>query len=293
MGNKNFSCRKQNDGAVIPGVVNITQREQMATWHRTGIPLTDVYEIMETLGQGHMGAVYKVRRKVESRGLHNSQTREKKSSASDMMDNSDHHSVGSFNSLSKRLKKKQRQKNEETLKKLEMDEVKDEVKKSPYPNSAIKLKPILKNPSKQYPIGEVSVNNSVAEIDDNEQSESVSGGVHDYLQNSLHPRFSGTDNASPDNSSDNESLPLEGTMSEDYRADVYTNSAEKSLGKRDKRWVPRRKIRFQRLYACKTIATEKIKGEQLNELLNEIYFMRKMDHPYIIRLYEVYQVNSE
>jgi serine/threonine protein kinase len=59
------------------------------------------------------------------------------------------------------------------------------------------------------------------------------------------------------------------------------------------RWVPRRKIRFQRLYACKTIGTDQIKEKELQELLNEIYMMRKMDHPYIIRLYEVYQVKSK
>jgi serine/threonine protein kinase len=108
----------------------------------------------------------------------------------------------------------------------------------------------------------------------------------------LRPHFQDADHQSLD-ASEHDSRMLEGGAIEEYNRETYAVPPEKNRGKKDKRWVPRRKIRFQRLYACKTIATEKIKGEQLKELLNEIYFMRKMDHPYIIRLYEVYQVNSE
>eukprot|EP00551_Chaetoceros_affinis_P011130 CAMPEP_0203667244 /NCGR_PEP_ID=MMETSP0090-20130426/4119_1 /ASSEMBLY_ACC=CAM_ASM_001088 /TAXON_ID=426623 /ORGANISM="Chaetoceros affinis, Strain CCMP159" /LENGTH=929 /DNA_ID=CAMNT_0050531357 /DNA_START=665 /DNA_END=3454 /DNA_ORIENTATION=- len=60
-----------------------------------------------------------------------------------------------------------------------------------------------------------------------------------------------------------------------------------------KKWVPRRRVFFRRHYACKTIATNNVKRGDMEELLNEIYMMRKMDHPYIIRLYEVYQVQQK
>ncbi len=75
---------------------------------------------------------------------------------------------------------------------------------------------------------------------------------------------------------------------------IVTGDDPKEKGKSTtKKWVPRRRVFFRRHYACKTIATEKVKKAQMEELLNEIYMMRKMDHPYIIRLYEVYQVQRE
>jgi serine/threonine protein kinase len=70
-------------------------------------------------------------------------------------------------------------------------------------------------------------------------------------------------------------------------------TGEAKNGAGPKKWVPRRRVFFRRHYACKTIATENIKKAQMEELLNEIYMMRKMDHPYIIRLYEVYQVQRK
>ena len=52
-------------------------------------------------------------------------------------------------------------------------------------------------------------------------------------------------------------------------------------------------VRFQRIYACKTVLTNHIKKGQIGELLNEMSVMRTLDHPYILRLFEVYQVKRE
>eukprot|EP00957_Ditylum_brightwellii_P057945 4393487-Ditylum_brightwellii.AAC.1 len=38
-------------------------REALSAWHRHDVGVTDVYEVVDLLGEGHMGEVYKVQRK--------------------------------------------------------------------------------------------------------------------------------------------------------------------------------------------------------------------------------------
>jgi len=363
----------------------------MATWHRTDIALTDVYEIMNTLGQGHMGEVYKVRRKVENRGLHNAETRGKTASATSLtatgtgtdtgtntntateidnvpeellnagggpsgsglslraasMDLSER-SVGSLGSKSssnlfksRRQKKNQKLKNDETLKKAQEEEKRmaeeEEVVSavtgaSPAGSPRPPPRSILRNPlevdpgriqqiqqlSQQFsdadidndevipPLGLAKTTSSDQDLDtDQEEDQDKEGSPQDPNQNTkgfrhkdsvmlLHPHFSAlTDCFEPSSASE--------TVDESHTEALITgggdsgseNDSDRTDQKEKKRWVPRRKIRFQRLYACKTIGTEKIDQSQMEELLNEIYMMRKMDHPYIIRLYEVYQVKRK
>ena len=303
MGNKHFNCKKIEHEAIIPGEKGITKREIMATWLRTGIALTDVYEIMETLGQGRMGEVYKVRRKKENE-LHNKVTREKYSQrdVEDGLDQSDR-SVSSFSSLSfknRKQKKKQKQMNEETLKKLakNMDE-KETIQK---PKSTIKLKPILKNKRNPKDEEERQLPDLTMEIGSEENVEITEksedgGSLQDPNQHKI-PRHRLHFAEDSSTASENDNVTIDGGLSEGGVSEIV-NDDENGLApgngrvKKDKRWVPPRTIRFQRLYACKTITAEKIKKGELQELLNEIYMMRKMDHPYIIRLYEVYQVKSK
>lgn len=301
MGNKQCSCKKRADDAVIPGVVNITQRENMATWHRVDIPLTDVYEIMDTIGPGQMGEVLKVRRKVENRGLHNADTREKKSLMKDLdSSDQDHRSVNSFGSrssnpfMSRNQIRKQKQRNEEILKKFVVNtqhEDQPSTNNKPTP-SIVKPKSILKKPLKDR-MPSTGENNEVSAHSDEIGKDQSKAENHHVL----HPHFSDTEfeSCNPSVASENDVSVLDGSGVEMEldRESLFAMNPEKSKEIKDKRWVPRRKIRFQRLYACKTIATEKIKGDQMKDLLNEIYIMRKMDHPYIVRLYEVYQANKK
>mmetsp|Transcript_5787 Transcript_5787/g.10967 ORF Transcript_5787/g.10967 Transcript_5787/m.10967 type:complete len:814 (+) Transcript_5787:172-2613(+) len=362
MGNKHFKCTKQQPDVVIPGgVVNITQREKLATWHRTDIALTDVYEIMETIGHGHMGEVYKVRRKVENRGLHNKETREKVSSSfqngGDESERtgrgnnslrSTNHSERSMASIpskssplifkSKREKELLKLKNqkiinqlqEERKKRLEEEQEQEQeesesAKRSNYkdlesPNRTPKS--ILKNPMDVNPkdlenlarIHNDEQNNGGDDDDDEEQggedvgldyerdekddtqSSNQNDGNPRTIQhkdsNLLHAHFltkGNSENSLNGDVSEGEGIVVGDESGSEHDSDRMVDSN----GKKVKRWVPKRTIRFQRLYACKTIATEKVKADQLQELLNEIYMMRKMDHPYIIRLYEVYQVKRK
>lgn len=48
-----------------------------------------------------------------------------------------------------------------------------------------------------------------------------------------------------------------------------------------------------RCYACKTVKTARLKTADLDEILNEISIMRKLDHPNIIQLFEVYSTKRQ
>ena len=277
-----------------------------------------------------MGEVYKVRRKVETRGLHNANTREKASIHKELhalggagagagagagvegsYSKEEEISLGSIGSKSKSRKQRRwsQKTNEETLKKLELsfdtpNVNVQEVTVTP-PPKVVKLKPILKNslpvpPEHKSPLEDDNDNDNDNDDDDDDDESSSNESPqapheHGRLQHKdsrlLRTHFA-EDYSSEHDTSTAEGFTEGSDLGSSERERDHTGTKEKSF-KKDKRWVPRRTIRFQRLYACKTIRTEHIQEAQLKELLNEIYMMRKMDHPYIIRLYEVYQVKSK
>jgi len=238
-------------------------REGLATWHREGVEVTDVYEIEGVLGSGLMGEVYKVRRRKEARGMHNSKTRaavaaEKAASASAVGDSTGTPKNGVLKSpprskkssrmrvkaVSKRVvgKKKKEEKDPVAVAAAAADA--PEPKEPPSPGSIPKPKSILRAPSRGTP-------------------RANSGDISD-------------DDASVGSVS---SVASESSLTASQRI------RRKKQGKRT--------IRFAREYACKTVSTARVKSGQLEELLNEIYIMRTLDHPYIVRLYEVYQVKRK
>ena len=80
MGNsvgKNGDAYENLSGRVA---MDLTEREAASAWYRYGVDVTDVYEVIEVLGRGHMGEVFTVRRKTS--GHHNDVTRERSSSSS-------------------------------------------------------------------------------------------------------------------------------------------------------------------------------------------------------------------
>lgn len=52
-------------------------------------------------------------------------------------------------------------------------------------------------------------------------------------------------------------------------------------------------MHFQRTFAVKTILTSRVNKDQVQEMVNEINIMRKLDHPYILKLYEVYHIKRK
>ncbi len=103
-----------------------------------------------------------------------------------------------------------------------------------------------------------------------------------------------TQNEDDDEDGEKETSEFSPRSNRQRQDSIVTGDDPKDQNKKEiKKWVPRRRVFFRRHYACKTLHTENIKKGQMEELMNEIYMMRKMDHPYIIRLYEVYQVDRE
>lgn len=261
----------------VPGFVSLDYRENMLTWHRTDIAVTDVYEIMETLGQGHMGEVYKVRRKQENRGLHNDSTRNKTTAAEEELRRRGRPRSKSPISKSRRKKKDIAKKNEETLNLYKVNHSAD--KSSTSPNT--KPRPILRKPSYGVlPTCGLFESGELLSRSDVSTSVHLTGTGDDL---SLSGRGSGI--------SEKSDVSISRTSGYYIDSDDDGSSSIK-LGS-PKRLIPKRVVRFQRHYACKTVITTKVKKDQLDELMNEIYIMRQMDHPYIIRLYEVYQIKRK
>eukprot|EP00559_Dactyliosolen_fragilissimus_P008311 CAMPEP_0184860962 /NCGR_PEP_ID=MMETSP0580-20130426/5745_1 /TAXON_ID=1118495 /ORGANISM="Dactyliosolen fragilissimus" /LENGTH=187 /DNA_ID=CAMNT_0027358253 /DNA_START=26 /DNA_END=586 /DNA_ORIENTATION=+ len=118
------------------------------TWYRKNVAVTDVYDIVDTIGQGHMGEVFKVARKVEAGGLHNAITRQRSSNLGADDDRSRTRSKSPF----KQNSKKNRKRNGEIQKKLcELNNnhsiTRDDSRKPPIAPAIKNPKPILRAPS--------------------------------------------------------------------------------------------------------------------------------------------------
>lgn len=286
MGNISSICAEKEE-VIIPIINPVSKRENMATWHRTDIPVTDVYDVVETIGKGRMGEVYKVRRLVEDRGLHNNDTRRKKSfsihrSKSDPTETVQQTGFPSPRTIKKALT------------------VPEEVQTQMMP------KPILRkasrgnlvnmvtedsgsSPENSGPASDrVNSSNVGAKNSDEESAASVEG-VSVCSLRSVSDRVSSFIFESDDETSQRS---LASGVSGSVTGSV-TGSVPGSALSTKKKKKRRARLRFQRTYACKTVVTAGIKQKQLTEMLKEIYLMRTLDHPYIIRLYEVYQIKEK
>ena len=245
MGNKSGKL-KYDDAVAMSGSARGGVREGLATWHREGVEVTDVYEIEGVLGSGLMGEVYKVKRRQEARGTHNAKTRAavEEASGGKKAKDKDSKEKQIMRGMSKAVSKKiGGTKKEEKNHLAEAAAAADapEPKLPPSPHLP-KPKGILKAPSRGAP------------------------------------------------------GPKEGAESDDDDVSVSSAATDVSLTssqRKRRKQQGSRTIRFAREYACKTVSTARVKTGQLVELLNEIYVMRTLDHPYILRLYEVYQVKRK
>jgi len=258
MGVKSSKCKVGKSKEVEP---ISTQRENMATWHRTDIPVTDVYDIVEIIGKGRMGEVYKVRRHVEDRGLHNPDTRSK-SFGLDVSDHSIKRDASIKRSTSNppisRMGSEKRLPSAESI-------------------THSKPKPILRKSSRGNLV-KIAQAGTVLDRDD-----SSYGSVKD-LGDGLKPLDENEIGKSP-----SKSISYVFDTDDEDNMSSSSNAPETPWKRKKSR---KSRLRFQRHYACKTVITGGLKAKQLKKMMNEIYIMRTLDHPYIIRLYEVYQVKE-
>eukprot|EP00573_Skeletonema_grethae_P001917 CAMPEP_0201687024 /NCGR_PEP_ID=MMETSP0578-20130828/1247_1 /ASSEMBLY_ACC=CAM_ASM_000663 /TAXON_ID=267565 /ORGANISM="Skeletonema grethea, Strain CCMP 1804" /LENGTH=754 /DNA_ID=CAMNT_0048171141 /DNA_START=203 /DNA_END=2467 /DNA_ORIENTATION=- len=248
------------------GKKKLSEREATATWYRYGVSVTDVYDVVEVLGQGHMGEVFTVRRKAS--GHHSDQTREKVKE----------------NDIKKILDEENNKKEKKRI------SIVSTPSKKGIKAAANKMK--KKMGSKKEQLSE-------------ENDSNLSSFIHDDVT----PRtiYEPTKEATPRRSIIRNSIsspkmlelsappsPGSDTSNGQY---VRANSAN-STGSHDRRpssagLATKKAVHFQRTFAVKTILTSRIQKDQMDELVNEITIMRKLDHPYVLKLYEVYHVKRK
>lgn len=313
-----------------------SERESSSTWYRYGVEITDVYDVIEILGQGHMGEVFTVRRKTT--GHHTEVTKEglkRELMEREEQNNklSSHHRKNSLNKFS--TKKKDdvtsfpgaEDKNAEDKGKSEhgrkssFGNIHFSRKKSgdgpPPPTSPgsskhtdSKDKNVTKSPRVKEAVHKVKdkIKSKIGGSDDVEADARLgeylnradtSDSVHEPPCRTAKPAKSIMKSESDvlrDSTGGNESIGDIGIDISKLNLDtiVSTNPPVSSGNTESKDAKKAAKgVHFQRTFAVKTILTSRINKEQVQEMVNEIMIMRKLDHPYVLKLYEVYHVKRE
>jgi len=325
----------------------LSERETSSAWYRYGVSVTDVYDVIEILGQGNMGEVFTVRRKVT--GHHTNMTRNKLKESEDdlkLMLNKEEKVRRESGSAGKskvvypvKLVRKRsgsgmkERKNSFSDLKAVGKTIKSRITKhnnsnhvNPEEDSC--LAPFIKSEEEEY--ASASANNATprdvssagsantnstplkSAIKNREESKFTSGDLNnDHLGSS-----SSVDNGGgaddyygpPSNATQEEEAAtqqpqgLNATNSNPKKHISRTKSTittkptsstiSANIGTTAKKEV-KQKVHFQRTFAVKTILTSRINKDQLDELVNEIMIMRKLDHPFVLKLYEVYHVKRK
>lgn len=258
MGNQQGKSSK--NGAVKYDPTTVGTRETIAAWHRYGVSVWDVYESIDNLGQGHMGTVYQVRRK--DRGVHNEATRQAKTTEEQDVDK-----TPKMKTLKKAFKPVQRVKGIHVGKGAppapEDEDKPPEQKLASPPKSpaAPPKKGILKK--SHYSNPRLAVPDLDEQPEDEETQEHWREKTKDRVEQIQ------------DHRAEILERDQEGKVDVDVKFDPLSDSP---------------KVYFKRHYACKTVLTSRVKDGRLVEMMNEIYVMRSLDHPYILKLYEIFQM---
>lgn len=274
MGNK-----AGKDGTVpnLDRTSDVRTREAIAGWHRYGVNVWDVYDLEEELGQSSMGSVYHVRRK--ERGAHTAATRQKIATS---MSDSASESSEPPKSPTKSPKLGPKMIIKKTKKTLSggvtkmvgmVKEGDEELDADAPPKKTLSEPP--KNPSQPKPILKQShYGNPTNEIpdfdDDSEDEEEITNRWKERSKDRVE-HIAGHRSVVLADKDQGPALDSTNVKPEDP---FSTNS----------------KVAFKRHYACKLVLISLVKEGQMEAMINEIYIMRTLDHPYILKLYEIYQV---
>jgi serine/threonine protein kinase len=310
MGNSTSKSAKIDEIVSILGENSdtVSERETSSTWYRYGVEITDVYDVVEILGQGHMGEVFTVRRKTT--GHHTEATKGKiQQLEAEAAQQERRGSRTSFSSSPADGNKGHNRKTSRTSFKSTFSKKKsdDSPSSPPPPNSKDKEK----SPSVKSKVGKVKDklkrighgDNDTVEADATlgkhlEREKSVES-IHEPPALTAKPAKSAfksnTDSKHhqtpsamsielpKDIGSDMSRLSMDRILSTETASTGATETTRKAV----------KGVHFQRTFAVKTILTSRINRDQVQEMVNEIMIMRKLDHPYVLKLYEVYHVKRE
>lgn len=253
-------------------------RETIASWHRYGVDVWDVYEYVDDLEQGHMGPIFHVRRK--DRSAHNEITRQKSVHSGASVGSEPPKPVVKVKSSPRLIPKMAIKKaftksisgGKRVGKGVTLGGAKEPNEVDVPPRKPLAIPP--KSPSQPKPILKPShygnPTNEIPDIDDESEDE-------DSKDEENHWKEKTKDRVEHIAGHRAEKLDQLGAVdfTEVLPADPLSD-------------IP--KVAFKRHYACKTVLVSLVKNGQIEGMLNEIYVMRSLDHPYIIKLYEIYQV---
>lgn len=298
----------------LSGHGHLSEREASSAWYRYGVPVTDVYDVVEVLGQGHMGEVFTVRRKTT--GHHTDLTREQVRESSDdlklILKREQEEKAGSNNGGSGNSGNGKEGEGGHRRKLSIGGGRKSKREQSPAPPSpgqghrtrpsfsgaVNKTKKVIKNVAMKGGGGE--------KVDDDANSNLAPFIDSDNLNESHHKPSKTATPLKPAIKGDRDSkFGSSARLSINDREDVFSSSMRSDSGsfspyiRKGTYDSPtdiekaKKGVHFQRTFAVKTILTSRINKDQLQELVNEIMIMRKLDHPYVLKLYEVYHVKRK
>lgn len=265
----------------LSGHNNLSEREATSAWYRYGVSVTDVYDVVEVLGQGHMGEVFTVRRKTT--GHHTDLTRIKRKENED--------DLKLILEKEKESKAKARETTNAT-RRIGMASNRRKSRRS-LAGAAHKVNKVIKSKARgkdgKADGSDGDANSNLATfIDKPEGAEEIS--QHNPPDTSTATPLKsimrdGSESKFANHPSDEVSSHSRGSTSSYVRKFSLDSSGEIVNVSRG--------VHFQRTFAVKTILTNRVNKDQLQELVNEIMIMRKLDHPFVLKLYEVYHVKRK
>lgn len=265
----------KSSGGAADLAKSVGTRETIAAWHRNGVSVWDVYDSVDALGQGHMGSVYRVRRK--DRSLHNEATRQAASQAlrEEEKDVDKTPKIGTIRKTLKPalkpLKRGASKGKAVAVPEPDKEDLPPETKLAQPPKAPVAPKSILKKSHYSNP--------TLTELppEDDEDDELDEATLQQWRE-----KTGGKERAEQIKGH------VAGILEKDQEGALKYSIKEESDPLSDSP-----KVLFKKNYACKTVLTSRIKDGRLNEMMNEIYMMRSLDHPYILNLFEIYQTKRK
>ena len=266
---------------------DLTEREAASAWYRYGVAVTDVYDVIEVLGRGHMGEVFTVRRKTT--GHHNDFTRERsRMSDGDLKSTHGGEEAKERAGYSKMLSSGSNG----------SDAFPGSVRRGKSFKGAVhKTKKVIAKQAGKAggdKVGQKLDEDANSDLTPFISSDAIVSGVHEPPKtptkpsksimkdkNSMHwqSKDSRSTLTRTDTNSNSDVVSLDSECSHTstsiptppfVRARTLTLESAKITEK------PNKGVHFQRTFAVKTIATSRINTADVQELVNEIMIMRKL-----------------